>query len=201
MQALRGLGNFLARSELGPLYFVLIFALRPLIFFSATLLCVAGGALYGPWWGGLYTVFGANLGVSVAYGVGYLLAREVKDEGKGAYGLGKYVRKLRAQPFFTMLNLRLMFFPYDLLNYGAGYLKLRFLPFLLGTVLGSLPGMISVVLFGASSGFSKELPELDPRLLAVSVGMLIISFLVSRIVKKRQEQEASEGTGDETASA
>ncbi|PJF33472.1 MAG: hypothetical protein CUN57_02075 [Phototrophicales bacterium] len=88
-----------------------------------------------------------------------------------------------------MLIMRLIFLPYDLVNYAAGFLHVRWLPFLLATALGSIPGTISVVLLGASFGTLDDLANgnvtFNPYALAFSVFLIVVSIIVSRIIKKR----------------
>ena len=44
--------------------------------------------------------------------------------------------------------MRLVYVPYDLVNYLAGFLRIGWMPFILATALGSLPDTLSFVLFG-----------------------------------------------------
>ncbi len=207
LDIIRTVGGKLSRSAFGPLYFLLLFCLRPFVFFPATAMCIAGGAVFGTWWGIFYTVLGANLGACLAYALGRLVASETGKTEESAYGLQKYLEGLRHEPFFTTLNLRLLLFPYDILNFAGGFLRLRFWPFLAGTVVGATPGMVAMVLFGASTGFAREMPELDPTLLGLSVCLFLGSLGLSRWMKGRRgsapeapEPENIEKANDEAGS-
>ncbi len=83
--------------------------------------------------------------------------------------------------------MRLVYAPYDLVNYLAGSLKIRWTPFILATVLGSLPGTLSFVLFGASveGDFTGEMPRLHPLLLLTSALIFAGSLLLSMYLKRR----------------
>ena len=61
--------DFLTASLLGPVFYMVIYALRPLIFFPATVLTLLGGFLFGPI-GILWTIIGSNASALVAYTVG-----------------------------------------------------------------------------------------------------------------------------------
>jgi uncharacterized membrane protein YdjX (TVP38/TMEM64 family) len=183
LQTLRSLVSFLSQHPLGPIIFIAIYTLRPLVLFSASLLTLAGGALFGPLWGIIYTVIGSNLGASLAYVLGRFLG---KGTVSGSQGLQNYFDRMRQNSFETIFFMRLVFLPYDLVNYAAGFLKIRYLPFILATILGSLPGTVSFVLFGASSGLDKGTPKFDWRIFAISVAIFVISLLISRLLKRRQ---------------
>ena len=194
LESLRQLVDFLSGSAWGPLIFIGIYAVRPLVLFSAGLLTIAAGVLFGPVWGIIYTIIGANAGASLAYLIGRLLGSDVieDDEDDEAKGIRKYIGRLRENPFETVFIMRLIFLPYDLVNYLAGFLKINYLAFIAATILGSLPGTISFVLFGASSGLSEGTPSFDWRILAASVGIFVLSLVVSRLVKRSEGEGESE---------
>lgn len=182
LQTLRALVTFLSKHPLGPLIFIGVYTLRPLILFSASLLTLAGGALFGPVWGIIYTIIGSNLGASLAYILGRFLGKDTVSTNQS---LQSYVDRMRQNSFETVFFMRLIFLPYDLVNYAAGFLKIRYVPFILATMLGSLPGTVSFVLFGASSGLDKGTPSFDWRIFAVSIVIFVLSLLASRWLKRR----------------
>jgi uncharacterized membrane protein YdjX (TVP38/TMEM64 family) len=165
--------------------FIAIYTLRPLIFFPASLLTLGIGALCGPFWGVIFAVIGSNLSATLAYFVGRLLGQDVV-EVKNESALQRYLQRMRQNSFETIFVMRLIFLPYDLVNYAAGFLKISYGAFILATILGSLPGTISFVLFGASSGLEGGTPSFDWRILALSVVIFVASLLVSRLVKRRE---------------
>ena len=57
---------------------------------------------------------------------------------------------MRDNSFETVLIMRFIFLPYDLMNYMAGFMRIHMRAFILATTLGSIPGTISFVLLGAS---------------------------------------------------
>ena len=83
--------------------------------------------------------------------------------------------------------MRFIFLPYDMVSYLAGFLRIHYWPFILATALGSIPGTIAFVLFGASiEHFDGGLPSLNPNILAASVVIFIVSIALSRLFKKRE---------------
>ena len=194
LEAFRQVLDFMSENPAGPFLFLGLYILRPLILFSAALLTVGSGFLFGPIWGVVFVVIGSNLGASLAYligryfGQGVLEAEEDEKEG----WTQRYTERMRSNSFETVLTMRFLFLPYDLVNYLAGFLKVKYLPFILATILGSLPGTISFVLFGASTDgdFSNGLPSLDPKVLIASVAIFVASLVFSRLLKRREAAKA-----------
>ncbi len=185
--AVRELAAFMSENPLGWLIFVAVYTLRPLILFPASLLTIASGFVFGPVLGTALTVVGANASAMVAYFVGRYFGGEVL-EGEGEGVLQRYTRRMRENSFESILVMRFIYLPYDLVNYAAGFLKIRPLPFILATALGSIPGTLSFVLLGASVGVGALSgdPDFDPRVLIASAVLLVISLILSRYFKHRE---------------
>jgi len=159
--------DLMSNSAYGPLLYLSAYAARPLILFPATLLTIAGGLLFGPVNGILYS----------------------DGENQKWQPLGPYMEKMQKNPFTTVLTMRFLFLPYDLVNYGAGALGLAWQPFLLATALGSLPGTVAFVLAGASIQGStiSGVPALNPATLAASGVIFVSSLAFSRYLAQRQQ--------------
>jgi uncharacterized membrane protein YdjX (TVP38/TMEM64 family) len=186
------LARLMTGSALGPLIYIIIYWLRPLIFFPATIITVLSGFLFGPI-GILYTIIGANGSALVAFLVGFFFGQNVlSGEVEERTLIQRYTDRMRANSFETILIMRLIFLPYDLVNYLAGFLRIRWLPFLLATAIGSIPGTISFVLLGASFGTLDELLagelQVNPPALAASIILILVSIAASRLLKKREER-------------
>lgn len=177
------------------LAYIFIYTIRPLTLFSSVLLTLAGGFLFGPFWGVIFTVVGSNLSATVAFFVGRYFGQGVLDDEASGGLVQRYARRMRENSFETVLIMRFIFLPYDLVNYLAGFLRIHYLPFLLATVLGSIPGTIAFVLLGSSLApdemtnmfLTGELPTLDWRPLAISALMFVASILLSRYFKRREQ--------------
>jgi uncharacterized membrane protein YdjX (TVP38/TMEM64 family) len=108
------------------------------------------------------TAVGATLGFALARAVGRDLVARRLDH--------RLVRTVDAQlargNWLTVASLRLIpVVPFAPLNYCCGVSSIRFLPYLAGTVAGSLPGTTAVVVFGDSLTGSAS-----PALLGISAG-------------------------------
>jgi uncharacterized membrane protein YdjX (TVP38/TMEM64 family) len=175
----------------GVFAYLLVYLARPIVLFPASILTIVGGILFGPVLGVIVVIVAANASAMIAYGVGRLLGH-APDTGSGAADdsasfTRRWSNRMRENSFETVLIMRLLFLPYDLVNYASGILRLRWLPFLLATALGSLPGTVSFVLLGASiDSVDEGLGGIDPWILGASIVIFVISLLLARRLRRRQ---------------
>jgi uncharacterized membrane protein YdjX (TVP38/TMEM64 family) len=182
----------------GVFAYVLVYLARPIVLFPASILTIVGGILFGPVVGVLVVVIAANASAMIAYGVGRLLGRPpgAHDETDDTTSfVRRWSNRMREHSFETVLIMRLLFLPYDLVNYVSGILRLRWLPFLLATALGSLPGTVSFVLLGASIDRVDEgLGGIDPAILVASVVIFVVSLVLARLLRRRQPPTTAAGS-------
>lgn len=189
-ESMQVLATFLTGSALGGLAYIVIYLLRPLIFFPATILTLLGGFLFGPVWGVIYTIIGSNGSALAAYFVARFFGQDVLSEQEGSQSfVNRYAQRLRDNSFETVLLMRLIFLPYDLVHYVAGFLRIDWRAFILATAIGSIPGTISFVLLGSSFGTLDELVagqvSVNPWALGLSIVLIVGSLIVSRILRRR----------------
>ena len=181
-------------SPWGPILYILIYVCSPLIFFSAAVLAIVGGAVFGAGsWGDfalavLYTVIGSLGAAQTAYLLGRVLGADLMPTGDGL--VQRYAERMRQNSFTTMLLMHVLYLPYELVNYLAGILRIDWQTFLLATLLGSFPGLLTFVTFGASLDLKKlmigEMPEFSLATLALGLVVFIISLLIARYLKQRE---------------
>lgn len=190
--AVQRLTGFMATGAYGPLVYIAFYAVRPLVLFPASLLTLAAGFVFGPVLGIVFTILGSSISAGVAYLVGRCFGGRLPDSGRAAGVTLRYADRLRSNSFESVLLMRLVYVPFDLVNYLAGFLRVGWRPFILATVLGSLPGTTSFVLFGASieGGFTGGAPKLNLWVLLASVLMLVGGLLLSRYLKRRDDEDA-----------
>lgn len=177
--------------------FVVIYAIRPVVLFPATLLTLAGGLLFGPVVGVAATIVGANASAMVAYWLARSLGFEAKDDPEAAGFLRRWTTRMREESFVTIMLMRFAFLPFDLVNYAAGFLRIRPVSFLLATALGSVPGTVSFTLAGASITSLEDGPAgIDPAVLIASGVIFVVSLIISRIVKSRGAAAGVDFDGD-----
>lgn len=176
-------------SPWGPVTFVAVYLLRPLLFFSAAVLTVAAGFLFGALAGVALVVLAANGSAMVAYGLARWFGAGVGDAAAPTGRLARWTARLRHRSFESVISMRLLHLPYDLVSYLAGAIRIHPGAFLLGTAVGSLPATVAFVLFGASlESFDGGVPAIDGPVLIASGILLATGLALSWIMRRRERR-------------
>ena len=133
---------------------------------GAAILSLAAGAIFGSLLGTLYANCAATVGATLAFLVTRYLLRDTILERFGPK-LEGINRELEARGFNYLLFLRLVpLFPFFLINLAAGLTRLPLRTFVLGTLIGIIPGGFVYVNAGASlAGISSLRDVASPRVL------------------------------------
>jgi uncharacterized membrane protein YdjX (TVP38/TMEM64 family) len=172
------LRNFIRQSGVwGPLIYVSGYAFRSLIFFPASILTVTAGILFGPWLGILLTLIGENISANISFVVGrYFTADLLKYLNTKKRFVPRLTCKIQDNGFLTVLIMRLMFLPFDLVGYSSGMCSVKQRDFALATVIGTIPGLLTFVFLGGSL--------LNFRYLILAAVFLTFGLTVSFWLKK-----------------
>lgn len=192
--------DFLTKEALGrlleaagfwaPLIFMLVYGAGVCLFVPGTLLTALGAAIFGAYWGFLYVWIGAMVGASAAFWIGRTLGREFAASLIGDR-LIKYDDTIERNGFATVLYLRLVYFPFILMNYGMGLTKVRFWDYFFGTGLGIIVGTFIFTFF---VGTLKEVwasgdwDQLLSFKVSFSVGLFVFSLFIPKIIKKFKKE-------------
>jgi pyruvate/2-oxoglutarate dehydrogenase complex dihydrolipoamide dehydrogenase (E3) component/uncharacterized membrane protein YdjX (TVP38/TMEM64 family) len=183
---LQGL-NFFTSTVYGPILYMSLYAIRPLILFPATLMTALSGALFGFWWGVLYTILGENASANLAYWIGRFFGKDLRLEDTL---IGNWVEALRKNGFETVLLMRLFYVPFDLTNYGSGIVRVKWSKYALATLIGIMPGLTTFVALGAAVDINEfqmnglSFDAFNPKFLALSVTIFIVSLVLSKVLKR-----------------
>jgi len=136
----------------GPVVYVFIYTIRPLLLFPAIILTLAGGLAFGPWWGTLYVMIGGLLGACLCFAIARLLGREKTKKYLGKFSqIEALDEQMDKNGFRTMLIMRVVpIFPYDPVSYLAGLSNISFRDYALATAIGMVPGAFAFNVLGYS---------------------------------------------------
>ena len=134
-----------------PIVYILIYSFRSLVFFPASLLTIISGMLFGPWFGLLYTLIGENISANISFVVGRYLLSDLEEYIHNKNQLfSRITNHIQGNGFLAVLFMRLAYLPFDLVGYSSGIFKLHQKDFALGTLLGTIPGLMAYTFIGSS---------------------------------------------------
>ncbi len=167
-----------------PVAFMLLYALAAVLFLPGSLLTIAGGALFGPFWGTFYSLTGATLGAALAFLIARHLAGEWVARRSGAR-LQRIMAGVAAEGWRFVAFVRLVpLFPYNLLNYALGLTPLRLSHYLVTTYLCMLPGAFAYTYLGYVGREALDGGEglINKALLAL--GLLALVAFLPRLIRR-----------------
>lgn len=133
-----------------PFLYIILYTLRPLILFPASILSLTGGLAFGALFGTIFTIIGATAGAVVSFLIARKLGKNLAQKawtGKSAM----IQNQLEKKGFYYVVLLR--FIPilnFDMISYLAGISKVTFQSFFFGTLVGIIPGTFAYNFLGAS---------------------------------------------------
>ena len=144
--------NIVQRSGVwAPAVYIFFYSFRSLVFFPASLLTIVAGMLFGPWYGLLYTLIGENISANVSFVVGRYLMSDLEGYvHKKNQLFSRIITHIQGSGFLAVLFMRLAYLPFDFVGYSSGIFKLNQKDFALGTLLGTIPGLMAYTFFGSS---------------------------------------------------
>jgi uncharacterized membrane protein YdjX (TVP38/TMEM64 family) len=158
----------------GPFVLVALYVTRSYFFVvPSSVLTLVAGSLYGPVFGTMINVVGDNLSAAIGFTMGRFFGRRFVKEHEHGW-IQTYDQVLREEGFFAVLVMRLLFFPFDVVNYGCGMTGMLFRQFALATLLGTLPAIITVTTLGHAFESSEEWFVFIILLLLIIVSLFLL---------------------------
>ena len=195
-------GGYLTREGIGegiawlrgnpwaPPIFVGVYAAATALAVPGAILTLAGGAVFGFYWGTLYNSIAANIGANAAF----LIARSLGGDavrrliGKESNVLSKLDGIVERHGFRGLLTLRLIpLVPFNALNFGSGLMPLRWRTYAIATAAGILPGTAIYTFFADAllQGSQEASRDALARLFLAGGLLVLLSFLPAILKKMR----------------
>lgn len=135
-------------GAIAPIIFMLVYALATVLFLPGSILTLAGGALFGPFFGTFYSLTGASIGATLAFLVARYLASDWVRR-KAGDKLTKMINGVEEEGWKFVAFTRLVpLFPFNLLNYALGLTRINFLHYVVTTYICMLPGAFAYTWLG-----------------------------------------------------
>lgn len=173
-----------------PVAFILIYAFAVVALIPASLLTIAGGAVFGLFRGVIYSLIGATLGSTGAFLIGRYAARRLVARRLAA--MPRFVaieRAVSARGRRIVLLLRLSpVMPFNFLNYALGLTTISVWDFMFAS-LGTVPGAVVYAYAGKVTGEAlalagkAEVPK-NASYYAVLLAGLVATIVATTVVTR-----------------
>jgi uncharacterized membrane protein YdjX (TVP38/TMEM64 family) len=169
-----------------PLLYLAVWTVGPL-FLPGLPITLAGGVLFGPIWGVIYTALGSTCGAGLVFLVARYLARDWVAEKLAGTRLVSLDEQVARQGWKIVAITRLVpVFSFSLLNYAYGLTRISFWPYLAATFIFMLPSTIAYVYF--SSNILNILQGKISSGLIIGVILVVLVSLIPVIYRWRKAQ-------------
>jgi phosphatidylserine/phosphatidylglycerophosphate/cardiolipin synthase-like enzyme/uncharacterized membrane protein YdjX (TVP38/TMEM64 family) len=185
-EVVRSTFDSIARDEFAPLIVVAVFIAGGFVLFPVTVLIAATAAAFGPWLGFIYATAGALASALVTYAIGAAIGKRTLHELLGPR-LNRIRQHAAKRGVITMAVIRLVpVAPYTVVNLVAGASSIPVFDYVAGTVLGMLPGLLTISAVGHQ--FARILVSPTPAdfawLAAAVIGWVALSIGVQALVTR-----------------
>lgn len=182
-------------GTIGMIVYGLFYIVATVLFVPGAITTIGSGFLFGLWWGTLVVNISATIGAALAFLIARYIARDwvhakaeqnakfnAIDKAIGKQG-GKIVGLLRLSPAL----------PFSLSNYLYGLTAVKFWSYVIATWLGTLPGTMMYVYFGAigkaglnaaTDGTTANSPAQTAFLIVGLIATVAVTILITRVAQK-----------------
>ena len=169
---------------LAPLAFIAGYAIATVFFLPGVLFTLAGGVLFGPFYGTLYNLTGATLGATLAFLLARFLAYDWVAQRTGKR-LRQLVEGVEEEGWRFVAFVRLVpLFPFNLLNYALGLTRIPLMQYVLTSFIFMAPGGAAYTYLGYAGRELAAGGEDVIRKILLAIAVVASVAFLSRIVMK-----------------
>lgn len=173
-----------------PLFFIALYALLVVLGFPGSVLTLAGGFLFGLWWGTLLNLIAATMGATISFLIArYLAADWIAQNTKGM--LARLIDGVQREGWRFVMVVRLVpLFPFNILNYALGLTPLRLFDYIWASFVFMSPGCFGYTYLGTlgKSALTEEKSVLISRSL-IGLGIIVLLLAIPYFVKRWRNHE------------
>lgn len=163
--------------------YIATFVVLPIFFFPVPVIVLAGGTIFGLFKGSLYTMIGVLINTPIMYFIGRFLLKDFVHRFVNNHMSAKLRSALKSTNqkvlSLVLFIIRLSpIFSYNLVNYISGVTEINFLPYILTTIAGVLPGVIVFINIG------ENVLNVGSKEFFISLSFLLLLVVISAIISK-----------------
>ena len=184
-------------GALGVLLFIGVYALATVLFLPGWIFTVAAGLIYGVIGGTAVALAGAIIGSTLAFLCGrYLVRKRVEAATKGNEKFAAIDKAIGDQGWKIVGLLRLSpLIPFNLSNYFYGVTSVGFVPYVVASAVGMIPGTLLYAYLGGAGKAGLDGGGGQSSLKYVFLGVGLVATIVVTIIVSRAAKKALAKTG------
>lgn len=174
-----------------PLLVITAYVLGSLLLVPVTLLIAVTGIVFGMAPGVLYALAGILCAAAAGYGLGAVLGRDSVHRLLGRR-LNRLSQRVARRGVVAMIVIRLLpLAPFGVINIACGASHIRLRDYLLGTLLGTLPGVLLTTAFAHNLVQVLRAPEARTLGILLIVVLLLVAFTMGarRLLQRRRSRQ------------
>jgi phospholipase D1/2 len=182
---LSGWAASLRQSPVRHFYLLGAYIIGSILLVPITAMILVTAIIFGPVMGSVYSIVGSLVGAAVTYAIGRFLGQEFVRKIAGAKWR-RLEQKIRQTGIVAVATLRLLpIAPFTVVNIISGAFKVPLRDYILGSLLGLLPGILITNLFAHQFTSAIRNPGIGAVL--VLAALIIITIVGTVWLKRRFE--------------
>lgn len=166
---------------LAAVILLLMFAIKSMtFFFPIMILYIVSGCIFPPVIAIIVSIIGTSAAFSVPYFIGRFSGAGIVEKIENKYPkVATIMSKQKSNEFFISFLMRIIrCLPADVVSVYLGSLKFSFLPYVIGGIIGELPGLIFETLIGSSIDDTNSPLFIISIIMTVLISVLSVIFYV-----------------------
>lgn len=186
-----------------PVIVIAAFVAAGMLMVPITLLIAVAGMVFGPLYGGIYAISGVVLSAFFGFVLGNWLGRDALRSMLGAR-INNLSRRFAQRGIAAMAVVRLLpIAPFTIVNVVAGASHLAMRDYMIGTLLGMVPGIMLTVVFShnLAEAIRHPSPETIVVLVLVTGALTLSAVLLQKLFKPKPKVTKVKANTQSSASA
>jgi len=192
LASLVGLARDLEQLPFTPVAVICSYVIAGMAMIPVMLLIAVTGIVFGPFYGSLYALGGTMLSAAAAYGLGHWLGRDTVRRLLGPR-INNLSRRIGKRGILAMVVVRMLpVAPFTVVNVVAGASHIGFRDYLVGTLIGMLPGITITVTFvhHLAEAVRNPSPGTVAVMAGVAASLIAIALGLQKLLRRKEDQAA-----------
>ncbi len=173
----------------GPVAFIVLYVGAAVVAIPGSALTIAAGALFGSVWGVVWTSIASTSAAATCFLIARYVARSSIEKSLKNNPKFEKLDAMTAKqgPLIVAITRLVPLFPFNLLNYGFGLTKVRFVTYVFWSWLCMLPGTILYVVGADAVKKAVVSGEIPWTLVGVVIAAIVVLAIIGKVARGKIE--------------